>query len=120
MALELIMTEQFRRLGLSVRLLLGESNRKVLTTVADGHFDAIFFSVAVAEKLADLRELVEGSRRVAEHGTPIVVGGAIGQAGTDIRKLTGADIAANDPKEALRLCGLKISPPGAKRRAKME
>ena len=111
----MVVTEQLRRNGLSVRLLLGEANRRVLQTVATGHFDAIFFSVAVVEKFADLRDLVEKVRDVSPRPTPTVVGGAVGHLGADVRKVTGADHTATDPKEALRLCGLKISAPDANR-----
>ena len=112
----MVLTEQFRRLGLSVRLLLGESDRRVVATVAEGHFDAIFLSVGGTERLAHARDLVEKSRRAARQGTPIAVGGAAAHTGTDIGKITGADVVATDPKEALRQCGLKISVRGARQR----
>lgn len=109
----MVLAEQLRRLGVSVRLLLGETERRVLHTVASGNFDAIFFSVAVVERLAGLRELVEKTRDVSPDPVPIVVGGAVGHLGTDVRKVTGADHTATDPREALRLCGLKVSTPAA-------
>ena len=112
----MVLTEQMRRRGVSVRLLLGEGDATILDTVADGHFDAIFLSVAVAEKLAHVRDLVEKTRRVAQHGVPVVVGGAIGQFGPDIKTVTGADHVATDAREALRLCGLTISHHGADQR----
>lgn len=107
----MIMAEQLRRKGISVRLVLGESNREVLKTVAEGHFDAIFFSISSSDKLADVKDLVEKTRKALGTPTPIVAGGPIGRLRNDGRTLTGADHFTSDPKEALRLCGLTVSPP---------
>ncbi|MEM7778695.1 MAG: cobalamin B12-binding domain-containing protein [Pseudomonadota bacterium] len=116
----MVLTEQFRRMGVSVRLLLGDDARDTQRIVATGDFDAIFFSVAVAEGLVPVRNLIRQVRQVLPKPTPIVVGGAIGISGLDVKKLTGADHATTDAKEALRQCGLTISPPGARLRATSE
>ncbi|MEL6642443.1 MAG: cobalamin B12-binding domain-containing protein [Pseudomonadota bacterium] len=116
----MVLTEQFRRIGVSVRLLLGDDARDTQRIVATGDFDAIFFSLAVAEGLGPLRDLIDQVRQVLPKPTPIVVGGAVGTSGLNIKKLTGADHATTDLKEALRLCGLKISPQGARQRATSE
>lgn len=108
----MVVTEQFRRAGISVRLKLGEDHHEILRSVAAGQFDAIFFSVAVSEKLAHLRELTDRIRRSARQPVAIVVGGAAVNGGIDAKSLTGADYATSDPKEALRLCGLTTSPLG--------
>ncbi|MEO0654712.1 MAG: cobalamin B12-binding domain-containing protein, partial [Pseudomonadota bacterium] len=113
----MVLTEQFRRLGLSVRLLLGNEEFEAQRVVATGDFDAIFVSVGVAERLGVTRDLIADLRQVLPQATPIVVGGAIGISERDVKKRTGADFATNDPQEALRLCGLTISPQGARRRA---
>lgn len=110
----MVMTEQFRRAGLSVRLRMGDNERDVLRTIANGRFDAILFSVGGSEKLASARRLVEKSREALSKKTPIVVGGAVMTSGLDIKSLTGADFSSSDPQEALRLCGLKTSLQGAR------
>ena len=116
----MILTEQFRRIGASVRLLFGDDARDTQRIVATGDFDAIFVSLAVPDRLGPVRELIDQVRQVLPKPTPIVVGGAIGNSGLDVKKLTGADYATTDPKEALRLCGLTISHHGARRRATSE
>lgn len=105
----LVMTEQLRRAGYSVRLSMGEPLARVAEIVATGQYRAILLSVAAVEKLAGLERTVNTLRRAAPTGTPIVVGGAIGHLGSKVVDLTGADYAGNDPFEALRKCGLKTS-----------
>lgn len=113
----MVLAEQFRRFGISVRLLLGEGAGRVIQTVATGDFDAIFLSVGSAAKLAEARGLVEKVRSAKGRSTPVVVGGAVGHSVEDVTKATGADYSATDPHEALRLCGLKTSDLGARQRA---
>lgn len=113
----MLMTEQFRSLGFSVRLCLGETQRDMLRIVAEGSFDAILFSVAVVEKLAEVHDLVEKTRAASKGAVPILVGGAVCGSGLDVKRLTGADFTGSDAKEALRQCGLTISPRGARPRA---
>ncbi|MBT8475343.1 MAG: cobalamin B12-binding domain-containing protein [Alphaproteobacteria bacterium] len=114
----MVMTEQFRRAGISVRLRLGDNLNETLRAVAHGQFDAIFLSAGGTEKLDHVRDLVEKTRRAAAKPTPIVVGGAVMTSGLDIKKLTGADHSTTDPRHALQLCGLKISNPGAAQRVR--
>lgn len=116
----IILTEQLRRYGVSVRVSIGEPDSAVLRTVASGQYDAIFFSVSSIERLADLGELVEKSSRMLPVKVPTVVGGAFEVGAESIKELSGADHTANDVKEALLLCGLTISPSDAVRRGKKE
>ena len=113
-------TEQFRRRGISVRLLLGEPENKIIRTVADGQFDAVIFSIAVIENLSELGSLIGKLRRVSDARIPILVGGAACGMSADIKKATGADHSTSDVNEAIRLCGLKSSSKGAKLRATTE
>lgn len=114
------LTEQFRRRGLSVRLLLGEPESRIIRTVAEGQFDAILLSAAVIETLADLRGLIKKLRSSAGGKIPILVGGTVCGTGTDVKKLTGADYTTSDVNEALRLCGLTGALKGARLRATSE
>lgn len=104
-----LFTEQLRRQGVSVRLMLSAPNHSVVETVADGSFDAIFLSVSVDDTLARARSLVDKIRTVAKAPVPIMVGGAVCAMGLDVRELTGADHSGTDAREALRLCGLTNS-----------
>lgn len=105
----LVMTEQLRCAGVSVRLCMGEPTTVAAERVATGQYQAIFVSIAAEEKLAGLRSMVNTLRRASPSHIPIVVGGAIGLTGAKVTGTTGADYSENDPFEALRLCGLTIS-----------
>ena len=116
----MVLCGQLARLGLSVKLAMGHGESELLRIVAAGHFDAILISAAQGERLATLKKLVEKIRAASVRPTPVVVGGSVVTRVTDIKTQTGADHATTDPKEALRACGLKISVPGARRRATSE
>ncbi len=107
----LVLTAQLRRLGVSVRLLLGSSTQSVLDLMAgEAQFDAILISASHAETLVQLGHFVEKLRKQTNRSVPIVVGGPVMETGTDVKAATGADFATSDVVEALRLCQLKISP----------
>lgn len=116
----MVLCGQLARLGVSVKLAMGQSESDLLRTVAGGHFDAILISAAQGERLATLRKLVEKIRAASVRPTPVVIGGSVVTRVSDIKTQTGADHATTDPKEALRACGLKISVPGARPRATSE
>lgn len=104
-----LVTEQLRRQNVSVRLMVGASERDILATVAEGSFDAVFISIAVEEALAQIRSLVKKLKPVIGGGVPVAVGGAVLNNGADVKKNTGADHVVSDVREALRLCGLTSS-----------
>jgi methanogenic corrinoid protein MtbC1 len=116
----MVLCGQLTRLGASVKLAMGQSEHELLRIVAGGHFDAILVSAAQGERLAPLRKLVEKIRAASVRPTPVVIGGSVVTRVTDIKIKTGADHATTDPREALRACGLRISVPGARRRATSE
>lgn len=116
----MILSTQLRRMGISVKMVVGQCESDLLATVADGHFDAILISAALGERLAPLKKLVEKIRAASVRPTPVVIGGSAVGRTDDIKTKTSADHATTDPREALRLCGLKISAPGARRRATSE
>lgn len=105
----MVLAEQLRRRGIAVRLIIGEPAPRLLRFVAEGQFDAIFLSVAIEEKLADLAAIVEKLRQLANSTAPILVGGAITRLGKEVQEKTGADHVVDDATEALRLCGLTTS-----------
>lgn len=99
-------TEQLRRSGNAVRLMMGHSNREILMTVETGEFDAIFLSAALTDRLGDIRELIREIRAEMPKRVPIILGGSIAQAPSGLKEKTGADHVATDPNAALGLCGL--------------
>jgi MerR family transcriptional regulator, light-induced transcriptional regulator len=116
----MVLCSQLGRMGVSVKLVVGQSESEVLRTVAAGQFDAILISASGCERLAPLRKLVEKVRAACLRPTPIVLGGSVVTRVTDAKTQTGADHATTDPREALRACGLRILVPGATRRATSE
>lgn len=116
----MVLCGQLARLGVSVKLAMGQGESELLRTVAAGQFDAILISAAQGERLARLRKLVEKIKAASVRPTPVVIGGSVVTRVTDIKTQTGADHATTDPREALRACGLKISVHGARRRATSE
>lgn len=113
----MVLCGQLARLGISVKLAMGHDESDVLRTVAVGQFDAIFLSVSQDERLVPLRKLVENIRAASLRPLSVVIGGSVVTRVADIKSRTGADHATTDAREALRACGLRISLPGAWRRA---
>lgn len=102
----MLVTSQLRRLGASVRLLLGRPTTEVKTVVQDQEFDLVLVSVAHVEKLVATGELVRVIRNNMLSPAPIVVGGPAIYYDDDAKATTGADHVSNDIKETLSLCGL--------------
>jgi|AntAceMinimDraft_5_1070358.scaffolds.fasta_scaffold57524_1 methanogenic corrinoid protein MtbC1 len=102
----MLVTSQLRRMGASVRLLLGRPLPEIKTTVREQSFDMVLVSVAHVAKLATTGELVKIIRNNMLTPAPIVVGGPAIDFDDDAKAVTGADHVSNDVKEALTLCGL--------------
>ncbi len=113
----MLLTSQLRRLGASVRLMLGRPLTEVRSLLNDQNFDAILVSVAHVERLAPTGELIRVLRNTMSQPTPIIVGGPAIDLDEDAMSLTHADHLSNDIEEALRLCGLMdvaVTPPPLK------
>ena len=106
----LILTSQLRRLGFSVKLIVGARGDAVVQDVAEGQFDAVLISASHSETLVELEKFIKTLRRELEPGTPIIVGGPILDNCEDVAGATGAHFATSDVVEALRVCQLKTSP----------
>ena len=102
----MVAASQFRRLGVLVRLSMGEDANYVGRLVRAQKFDMVAISVSGAEKVEMLRHLVNKIRTGVAPVPPVVIGGPILETEPEIKVLTGADHATGDPEEALRLCGL--------------
>lgn len=109
---------RLRRAGLSVRVCIGQSDSMVVDVAETVDFDLVLMSVPHSEKLESIGPLVISLKSALGPRVPIVVGGAclgvVSEA--ELKDRTGADHATNNLDEALRLCGLTVSPPGAGRR----
>lgn len=102
----MVLGQQLRRAGVSVQMLVGQTEAEIVQSVAQDRFDAILVSVSRPERLASVRKLVEKLRNATINATPVVIGGrAVGDEG-EIRTLTGADHVATDAQDALLKCGL--------------
>jgi methylmalonyl-CoA mutase cobalamin-binding subunit len=104
----LVAGAQLRRMGLSVRMVIGESDSEITMLARTRDFDMIMLSAAGCEDLALLGKLVKKIRVACSEATPIVLGGPILEAGPIAKTSIGVDFTTNDPCEALRLCGLKV------------
>jgi methanogenic corrinoid protein MtbC1 len=109
----MVLGQQLRRMGVSVQMVIGQTEAEILQSVAHDHFDAIFVSVSRAECLASVRKLVEKLKNATVAPTPVVIGGLAVRDEGEIRVSTGADFVATDARDAVQKCGLKISHPGA-------
>ncbi len=103
----MVVAGQLRRLGASVRVLLGQTQSEQVEIVQNGGFDMAMISASRVENLETSRKLVKNLRTALQKQLPIVLGGTVIEYTTNVKALTGADHVINDPKEALRLCGLK-------------
>ncbi len=107
----MVLTGQLRRLGASVRLVLGRSDADIGQIAAESGFDVVMISVAMAEELGGVKRMVTDLRDLTNGKVPIVVGGGVMQIGeAAVRAATGADHATNDALVALKLIGHEMSP----------
>lgn len=103
----MVLTTQLRRLGISVRLMLGVSNQLALMELRQDRYDAVFISASHTESLDNLSKFVDKIRKQTKRNTPIVVGGPVIGQSADVKAATGADVATSDVFEAVRSCRLK-------------
>ncbi|WP_224826656.1 B12-binding domain-containing protein [Cognatishimia sp. MH4019] len=103
----MVIAGQMRRVGASVRLLLGLTMSERMEIFREHSFDIVMISATRTENLETTRKLVKNIRTTCENRLPIVVGGTVIEHNINVKALTGADHVMNDPKEALELCGLK-------------
>ena len=109
-----VLAGQLRRMGISVRLSMGQTHSERMDLIENNDFDMIMVSMSRTENLESTRKLVKNIRSACKGRVPIVLGGTVTERKIDLQALTGADHVVNDPKEALRLCGLKTHHKGAR------
>lgn len=105
----MVLASQLRRIGISVRLMIGDMSNSALVQLQVGRYDAVLISASHSESLAKLSKFVEKLRKHTERNVPVVIGGPIVDLAKDVKAATGADAVTSDLEEALRVCRLKIS-----------
>lgn len=103
----MVLTSQLRRLGISVRLLLGIAREEALLELGPHRYDAIMISASHGETLANLAQFIEKVRKQTKRNTPIVLGGPVLEQAIDVKAVTGVDVSTSDVYEAIRECRLK-------------
>lgn len=101
-----VLASQYRLMGISVRLMLGESSQTIIRAMTSDDYAAVFLSTSSPERLDDVTKFIEKARKMISSELPIVVGGAAAHQGLDLKSITGADYAGSDAREALQSCGL--------------
>lgn len=113
----LVAASQFRRLGVSVRVVLGQSDDQVVGAAQSDEYDLIALSVSSIEKIDAVRRIVKVLRAESRNLPPIVLGGPLAAARSDLKILTGVDFVTCKPEEAMRFCaaGAHRSHPGVEK-----
>lgn len=109
----MLVTSQLRRMGASVRLMLGRPSGEIRALLGEQRFDLVLVSVAHVEKLEAAARLVRLVRVSMISPAPVIVGGPAIDVDSNAKEITGADHASSNIREALALCGLtdNIRPP---------
>ena len=105
----MVLKSQLRRLGISVRLLVGVPTIEAITEIRSGSYDAVMLSASHSESLETLAKFVEQVKSKKGQTTPVIIGGPILETATLVKETTGADVATSNLYEALRICQLKTS-----------
>lgn len=95
-----------RRSGYSTQLWIGADPATLAQHLAQSEFDAVFISASIGESLETIRRLVSTSQSACPT-IPVIVGGTIIEyvgSAEEVKTLTGATLATNNPNEALELC----------------
>lgn len=102
----MVVAAQLRRRRVSVCLQIMPRTNELREVLRNRSFDGIMISVGSRENLDLAGKMVDFLKKVPECRIPIVIGGALLPRCEDLRALTGADVATNDPDVALEACGL--------------
>lgn len=102
----MVLSNQLRRHGVSVRQIMGRDHAEIVERLADEPVDAIMISVGRREGLASLGRLVKKLRHSGLGRVPIVIGGPVLAYEHELTTRTGADFIATDATKALEACGL--------------
>ncbi len=95
---------QMRRHGVSVRLLTGGDESRVVQALDQADFDLVMFSSSRTSDLTSISQTAKRIRETTPHPAPaIVLGGLVLGLADDFEEVEGIDLATNDIATALKL-----------------
>ena len=97
-----------RRSGVDARALPGTTAQAIAADLARRPPKGVLVSVGSRRSAARLPDLVASIRRAQLRRVPIVVGGPAVLADFATCRNSGADLVTNDPRKALRFCGIRL------------
>lgn len=112
-----VLTGQLRRQGVSVHQQLAARPETLRKLVHERHYDCALVSVSCEERLETCRKVVKSLKEGSNGRLWVAVGGAVLERPVDVQALTRADIATNDPMQALAAAQERA---GRQRRARIE
>ena len=96
-----VLAGQLRRQGVSVHLQIGARPEGLRALLKEHHYDCAVISVACEGGLDFCRRIVASLKAGSNGNLLVAVGGAVLDRPVDVRKLTGADMVAEDPVRVL-------------------
>ncbi len=106
-----VAADQFRRHGLWVHMAIGLNDGEVAELVRSRRFSLLGLSVATANTLEKVAQLIDYLRSNLEHVPPVAIGGRAVRDPVKVSERTGADIAVKSAREAVEKCGLSTVGP---------
>jgi methanogenic corrinoid protein MtbC1 len=97
----LILSDQLRRLGYSVKLLLGATEKDVHDNIETGFFDMVMFSCSSVVSLDNVAKVVKSLRQEISDPPILLLGGAVLGQAPEIEKLVAVDVIASGLTDAL-------------------
>ncbi|MBF21691.1 MAG: hypothetical protein CMH10_06955 [Marinovum sp.] len=97
----LVLSDQLRRLGYSVKLLLGATEKDVYDNIETGFFDMVMFSCSSVVSLDNVAKVVKSLRQEISDPPILLLGGAVLGHAPEIEKLVAVDVIASGLTDAL-------------------
>ncbi len=97
----LVLSDQLRRLGYSVKLLLGATEQDVHYNIETGLFDMVMFSCSSVVSLENLAKVVNSLRQKISDLPILFLGGAVLGHAPEIEKSVAVDVIASSLTDAL-------------------
>ena len=97
----LVLSDQLRRLGYSVKLLLGATEKDVHDNIETGFFDMVMFSCSSVVSLDNVAKIINSIRREISDPPILLLGGAVLGHVPEIEKLVAVDVIASGLTDAL-------------------
>ena len=105
----MVVMGQLRRLGISVCLRMGATQRELTNLLDQRHFDGILISVATETRLHSAAVLIKTIRTMRKKLPPLIIGGPIVLENPNLAASAGADYTCADIGTAMEAIGLKLA-----------